>query len=64
MTRLICFLHTHSIHQKLQKYKLRNKVSGQNLCVTRWERTSRTESVQYEDLWSIGTLPIETSLDP
>ncbi len=25
-------------------YKLRNKVSDQNLCVTRWERTSRTES--------------------
>ncbi len=34
MNRLICFLH----------YKLRNKVSDQNLCVTRWERTSRNES--------------------
>ena len=25
-------------------YKLRNKVSDQNMCVTRWEQTSRTES--------------------
>ncbi len=36
MDRLICFWNSH--------YKLQNKISDQNLCVTRWERTSCTES--------------------